>query len=327
MVEAATIRETLQAGRLIEAGTLLTMAGDLLTEEERRGLHDEVKRLRTEAEALLAEAEQLEKAGQAEEARRQYEAVQALAVDFPGIDEHIKRMDESLFLAQAVRHRSRRIRSAGAGALMATPKKKRGTMWALVLGSVLVLALVFLLVPGLQRVDQVPAEKAVTPTIDQAEVAALVEAEPVVAVVPEEEAAPVDGAYPMDSATPVAATVLPVEPAEVLVAEISAEPVQEPEPAVVVIAGEESPPLPDHPVPGAREADAVVATETEEAFFLYTVQPGDTLGGIAVEQLCRFWAWRDIYTQNRGVIGEPEKLPVGTVLRLDRRDSRCPPGS
>jgi nucleoid-associated protein YgaU len=131
----------------------------------------------------------------------------------------------------------------------------------------------------------------------------------------------------MDTVAPVVAPDLSAEPAQGVDAEASAEPMQETEPAVVVSAGEESPPLSEHRVPEAREADAVVPTETEEAFFLYTVQQGDTLGSIAVEQLCRFWAWRNIYAQNRELIGEPKKLAVGIVLRIDRRDSRCPPGS
>jgi len=202
--------------------------------------------------------------------------------------------------------------------LVPAPKTRRRTMWALVLGGGLALAMVFLLVPHLHQVDQVPREQAFAPAIDRGDDgdAVMVEAEPEVVAAPGDEAESLDPARPMEMAAPEVGTVLP------------AEPVQEPEaePAVVMSAGEETPPVPEDPVAESREADAVGGVETEEAFFLYTVQPGDTLGGIAVKQLCQFWAWRNIYEQNRALIREPEKLGVGTVLRLDRRDNRCPPG-
>lgn len=325
MVTAATIRETLQAGRLIEAGTLLTMAGEELSAEERRELDHEVTRMHSEAKELFAEAEQLEKAGNIEEARQHYGAVQALAVDFPGVTDHIKRLDESLSLARAVQHRSRRIRSA---ATSTAPKKKRGPLWGLVFASVLVLALVFLLLPGRQQIEQTPPEKASSPLSDPGDIAPVVAADPAQAVLSGHEAAPLGPAQPMETAAPMVPPVPSTEPPAGTVAEDAVEPLPEPDlaPAGEVGAREERLPGSEPPVAAAREADTMASAASEETYLYYTVQPGDTLGGIAVAQLCRFWAWRNIYEQNRELITEPEKLTVGTVLRLDRRDSRCPPG-
>ena len=323
MVTAATIRETLQAGRLIEAGTLLTMAGEELSAEEYQQLNHEMNQMRTQAEALLAQAEQLEKAGNTEEARQQYSAVQAVAVDFPGIDEHIKRLDEALLLARAVRHRSRRIRSA---AHQTAPQKKRGPMWALVGGSVLILALVFVVVSDRQQIDHLPSEKAAPLASDRGDVAPVVAAELVQETVPGHEAAPVAPVQPVQTTAPVVMAAPSGEPPADTVAQTVVEPLPEPDldPAGAAVTREDPLPGAQSPDAVAGEADAVVSTAPEEPFFFYTVQPGDTLGDIAVAQLCRFWAWRNIYEQNRELITEPEKLNVGTVLRLDRRDSRCP---
>lgn len=323
MVTAATIREKLQAGRLIEAGTLLTMAGKELSAEEHQQLDHEMNRMRTEAEALFAKAEQLEKAGSNEEARRHYGAVQAVAVDFPGIDEHIKRLDEALFLARAVRHRSQRIRSS---ATVAGPKKKRGLMWTLVCGSLLVLAAVFVLVPGRQQIEQAPNEKAATPARERGDVAPVVAAEFVQETAPGHETASVAPVQLVETVAPVATLAPSGEPPADTVAQVSVEPLPDSDldPAGTVVTGEDALPGPESSVALAGESDAADSATSEESFFTYTVQPGDTLGDIALRQLCWFGAWENIYAQNRELLTGPEKLTVGTVLRLDRRDSRCP---
>jgi hypothetical protein len=323
MVTAATIRETLQAGRLIEAGTLLTMGGEELSVEEHREIDDEINRMHTEAKALLAQAEQLEKAGNIEEARRKYGAVQAVAVDFPGIDEHIKRLDEALLLARAVRHRSRRIRSA---AHQAAPQKKRGPMWALVGGSVLILALVFVVVSDRQQIDQVPSEEAAPPVSDRGDGVPVVAAELVQEAAPGLEAALVAPVQPVQTTAPVVMTTPSGEPLSGPVVQTTLEPLPELDlaPVGAVVTREDPQPGTQPPDPAAGESDAADSAPSEEFFFTYSVQPGDTLGDIALRQLCWFGAWENIYEQNRELIPGPEKLPVGTILRLDRRDSRCP---
>ncbi|MBM9537098.1 LysM peptidoglycan-binding domain-containing protein [Desulfobulbus alkaliphilus] len=344
MVTATTIRETLQAGRLIEAGTLLVMAGETLSAEERRQLDQEIEQIRGKAEVLLAEADQLEQAGHIEEARRRYGAVQAMAVDFPGIAEHVKRLDDSLFLARAVRHRSRRVRSTMPGAAPIAPiapKKKRLPIWALGLGGVVVATMFFVLLPDRARIGQEPRETASPPASERSEVAPAAAIEPVLAAPSGQEAAPVPLAQPVEPAEPEATPQPSGDPAPVVAHQVVEEPLPAPEPEPTELAGtgESTPPEPDLVAPAAGEADtADTAADTdvadvadvtdtqapEETIFLYTVQPGDTLGAIAAAQLCRFWAWRDIYEQNRDVITDPDHLNVGTELRLDQRDSHCP---
>jgi LysM repeat protein len=48
----------------------------------------------------------------------------------------------------------------------------------------------------------------------------------------------------------------------------------------------------------------------------YTVQPGDTLSGIAEEQLGDANRWPEIFVLNRGIIRDPNRISPGQVLTL-----------
>ena len=111
-ITAQEIRETMLAGRTIEARAMLIGAGDAISVEERSTLAQELLRLQTEIERLLASAEALEKEGRIEEAREACLTARQLSSDFPGIDEELKRLDESRQLARAVQHRNQRARQA-----------------------------------------------------------------------------------------------------------------------------------------------------------------------------------------------------------------------
>ena len=48
----------------------------------------------------------------------------------------------------------------------------------------------------------------------------------------------------------------------------------------------------------------------------YTVQPGDTLSGIAEEQLGDATRWPEIFALNRDVISDPDQIFPGQALVL-----------
>ena len=54
------------------------------------------------------------------------------------------------------------------------------------------------------------------------------------------------------------------------------------------------------------------------SYFLYTVQPGDTLSQIAVEQAPLYigTGFQPIFEANRHVLSDPDLIHPGTVLRL-----------
>ena len=104
-VTLATIQELIVAGRIIEARTLLAVDDSLLNPEERDACLLEIDKRQGQAEELVARAEVMEQSGRSEEARVLYVSVLERATDFPGIQEHIKRMDEALFLARAAPRR------------------------------------------------------------------------------------------------------------------------------------------------------------------------------------------------------------------------------
>ena len=48
----------------------------------------------------------------------------------------------------------------------------------------------------------------------------------------------------------------------------------------------------------------------------YTVQPGDTLSGIAQQQLGNASRWPEIFVLNRSIIQHPDRISPGQVLTL-----------
>lgn len=53
--------------------------------------------------------------------------------------------------------------------------------------------------------------------------------------------------------------------------------------------------------------------------FTYRIRSGDTLGKIAARYLGKASAWRRIYTLNRRAIGSPNRLKVGTKIKIPRK--------
>lgn len=122
-ITAATIEETIKAGRIIEAKTLITMHESALDVEERHRFTVEIEERQARAEAAIAQAEALEISGKTEEAKALYASVLEFAADYPGIEEHIKRTNEAVLLAKAVQRRNRRLRETSPKAPPPTAKK------------------------------------------------------------------------------------------------------------------------------------------------------------------------------------------------------------
>jgi nucleoid-associated protein YgaU len=57
----------------------------------------------------------------------------------------------------------------------------------------------------------------------------------------------------------------------------------------------------------------------------YTVQPGDTLSGIAQQQLGDATRWPEIFVLNRDVVSDPDKIVPGQVLVLPSGPPMHPP--
>lgn len=59
--------------------------------------------------------------------------------------------------------------------------------------------------------------------------------------------------------------------------------------------------------------------------FTHTVQPGDTLSGIAAEQLGDAARWPEIFALNRHIVEDPNKIFPGQVLTLPDSTPTGPP--
>jgi len=290
-LSATSIRELLSAGRIIEAKALLAVNEDGdLAENERRALESELARLLDEAEARFAKADALEQAGWTEEAKAAYEAVLSVAVDYPGLQDHIKRVDDALALTKAVQRRNRRLRQAPQTQNKNSTRKSRLSM---LLGGGLTLAAgLFLLfwfapqrpqspqpaaAPGLAAQTPQPAPATATPAPPPAETPPTPPEQPSAAAPVVDPPAPAVAAAPPETAAPA---------------------VKAPESA-----------------PAAPPTDAV-----------YTVQVGDSLSLIAQRQLCNQSGWKKIYQHNKKAIADPQILLPGMQLQLPNQENRCPQG-
>jgi len=134
-ISATDIQNLLDSGRIVEAGSQLTMHGEELPPEERQALECKQQQLWSQASSLLAEGEALEREGKNAEAQERYLQAAGIASDFPGIQEHCKQVSEALALANAVRLRSKRIRAQAEQTARTgrPPKKSVGFLVALLL--------------------------------------------------------------------------------------------------------------------------------------------------------------------------------------------------
>lgn len=120
-------------------------------------------------------------------------------------------------------------------------------------------------------------------------------------------AAPPAPAAPTD---PSAAAPAPAAP-DLAQAPAQATPPAAPDPSAVTPA----------PAPAADVAannSQPVANDNSGSSDNYTVQKGDTLMKIAFETYGDLYKWKDIYDQNKDAIKDPNDVPPGTVLKLDK---------
>ncbi|MGK5084905.1 LysM peptidoglycan-binding domain-containing protein [Bdellovibrionota bacterium FG-1] len=91
----------------------------------------------------------------------------------------------------------------------------------------------------------------------------------------------------------------------------------QPAPAPAVAVAEPAPP---QPVAAAQTSAPVapVSAPDGEQFSHYTVQSGDTLMKIAFETYGDLYRWKSVLEANRDKIPNPNQIPAGTVLKVER---------
>ncbi len=291
---SVTIRETIKTGRIVEARTLLTLHENTLSEEERSALDQELDRLHDEAKALIVKAEAMESEGRAEEAKALFEAVFIFAADFPGIQSHVKRIEETLFLTRAVKRRSRRIREA-IPLEQRVPLKKQS---ARPLGTILAAGTIALILLLVFLKNQFPS--SITYKTEQNTSVQITSVQPI----------------------PVPEKPLSQEPTETKVEQpVVSEPVNLPE----VKEPQTATSIPVQPADTATQTTEssknIEKKENEEE--RYTVQRGDSLSHIAERIFCYPDAWKKIYELNRKQVTDPNQLLPGMVLELKGIKSHC----
>jgi nucleoid-associated protein YgaU len=294
-ISAASIRELLSAGRLIEARTLLALDDNgAFAENERRTLESELAQLLDEAEARFAKADALEQAGWTEEAKAAYEAVLSVAVDYPGLQDHIKRVDDAMALTKAVQRRNRRLRQAPKTRNKNSTRKSRLPM---LLGGGLTIAAagLFLLFWFSPQGQQSPPAAA-GPSI-------AAQTAPPAPTTPPSEPTPAESTPPA-----------PEQPA-------AADPVVE-APVEVPPAAADAPPATSPPAAQTPAPQPIGQSQPTDV--AYTVQTGDSLSLIAQRQLCNQGAWKKIYQRNKKEIPNPQILLPGMQLQLSGIENRCP---
>lgn len=294
-ISPANIHDTLQAGRIVEARTLLTIHGNIFSEEDRHILDQELTRRTVEAEVLVAKAEALEKEGRTEEAKELYESVVLFAADFPGIHSHINRMEESLLLTRAVKKRGQRIRES-APVKPKAPRTKQSV--PLLIGGLAISVVVLFLFFSGKQTGETPS-----PKVPQAEPVQIAAIQP--AISPEQTPSPLPMETKVEQPMPLEPVSLPQETA------LQAMPPSTQQPEESSLQTTEPPP----------PNDATV----QSTGHWYTVRLGDSLSLIAIQQFCNSEAWKKIYELNRERLPDPHKLQPGMQLQVKGIENRCPP--
>jgi len=324
-ITAATIEKTIRNGRIVEAGTLLTLHESALSTEECQALNLELEQQQAKAETMIAQAEALEISGKTEEAKALYESVLLFAVDFPDTHEQIKRLNEALLLTKAVKRRSQRIREISSTPRQGTAGKRLLPLLGAGAAAGLAAAIFFLILAKPQPTPSPEKTPDVqVPRASQQAVAA--PATPTSTVTTQsQEVKPADPPaqekISPETLVPVAAqkTVTPSE-APALPTSSPPEKVQDAKPALAHPV-QTSPPENIAPV---EPESSLPANNGRKRTDTYTVQSGDSLSLIAERLLCQEESWRKIHQLNREQITDPRKLQPGMVLRLNGIENRCP---
>jgi nucleoid-associated protein YgaU len=90
-------------------------------------------------------------------------------------------------------------------------------------------------------------------------------------------------------------------------------------PSIATAAPATPPPVDTAPAPApAAPPEVASADQGSGGTSSYTVRPGDTLMKIAFENYGDLYKWKDIYQENHDAIKNPNDVPPGTVLKLDK---------
>ncbi len=318
-ITAATIEEAIEAGRIIEAKTLLTMHESALDTAKRHSFTVAIEERQARAEAAIAQAEALEIAGKTEEAKALYASVLEFAADYPGIEEHIKRTNEAVLLAKAVQRRNRRLRETSP---KPSPQTAKRNLLPLVGGGLamgLIVAVLALVVTKPR--PAAPPEQTAVP-------AQAVAPPPAVRPAPQAQTAPETAQEKLpaahstkEKATPSAAPALEGTQYPNAVSPTPAVAASQPVPTEAAQSTQAAP----HHAAAVEPATSPPADGPRKPNDIYTVQAGDSLSLIAARQFCHEDSWKKIHQLNRDQITDPSKLQPGMILRLNGIESRCPP--
>lgn len=311
-ISSAEIQALLDAGRVVEACTLLTMHGGKLEPEEWQALESRRQQLWSRASALIAEGQALEQEGKNAEALQCYQQVAAFAADFPGIDERCRRVEEALTLANAVRLRSKRIRGQAGRTKRTSPAGKTRTLPALLIAGIALLGLGswiwwFHGLPG-SRQERGPTEPTAGVTAHST-------------AIPPRDASPATQSAAQENQKQAGPGQPAKDPAPVAAAHPRTDtPARQ---AVALSAPQPPAPKSSEPSPAAAAPPPPAQNQAQPQEKTYTVQPGDSLSKIAQHLFCDENLWQQIHALNRDQVKNPDHLAPGIQIRLNGIESRC----
>lgn len=353
---AKAIREKVKVKQILAAQELLSQYQDSLSPNQREELSKLVAQHYNQAKNLIFEASLLENQGKVTEAKDLLERALDIAVDYPGLQTDIERLQEAGHLARYVRKRSERIRED-----LPSGKNKRYKQTAgIVAGFLLVtISIALLLLARNEKLQTDQSTDEIHITRQQMEVTA-----------------PPDSTLPPERSSDVAETKVstgPLEPASqadpMVAAEqmetaplvepkIAAEPetqsqgqLVEPGPrpesaeAQVVTAGqsnqqdkkvvaigttreqmEQAEIAPVNKTQAekevADETPAAPAVDFDEDFEVHVVQEGDSLSLLAYRYFCNEQERHKLYIMNSDILASPDDLVIGQRLRLATAETK-----
>lgn len=291
-LSATDIQTLITAGQIIEAGNLLAVQGANIPSDVRQTLEAEQARLWEEASALLADAKELEQMGNMAEAMEMYQKISVFACDLPGIQDHIKRMDEVLALTNAVQRNKKRLREHAAPT---THAKTLRILSPYLIAGVMSVGIVTGLWFVLTTNPPSPPQHDTTPIATPAPASPAQNMQNMHGVSAPTTSATTDSANTSEATNQVNISEKEAIPDDSLEQQVSS-------------------PSSSTTLPRVLPLEIV-----------YTVQVGDSLCLIANRLFCNKDAWRLIRRQNREKITEPNLLRPGVQLHMTNIKSLCPP--
>ena len=335
------VQEKIQQRYLVEASRLFIESAPDIEKEERDALGEQIPTLIEQAEKYFLEGGNHEKERELEQARKKYEKVKTIAIDYPGLSESLRRVDDAIELIWALENSAhRRKGSKGKQSVVTKYKSRKSRLWRIL--SVCFFLQLIIIGAGLFYTDNLsfmPLKQYNSGSITQSDQSKPSESKEI-------RGAPADKKSEQAQKNTLRKKILPpvqlsstfqinYKPEDTEASRKSSPELEE-EGAKNLAGADSKQTRSTIPLNQQHKNSAtILADQTTPPGTFYTVQKNDTLGLISQKKYGTFSQWPTIANANKDQLGgNPNRLTIGMILILPTLDETSktlprsgPPGS